>query len=94
MNNLPFTEKQIAENVFLRYFHHNVLSEELIWHQDREDRIVEVIQSDNWYFQKDDQIPFKLEEGMKFSIKKDGISSLATRQGRFDNKTNKISLTD
>ena len=70
MSDFPFEEKQIAENVFLRYFNHNVLSEELIWHRDREDRIVEVIQSDNWYFQKDDQVPFRLEKGMKFSIKK------------------------
>ena len=60
MSDFPFEEKQIAENVFLRYFNHNVLSEELIWHRDREDRVVEVIQSDNWYFQKDDQVPFKL----------------------------------
>ena len=70
MSDLPFKEKKISENIFLRYFNHNVIVEELIWHQDREDRIVEVIQSDDWHFQKDNQIPFKLVEGMKFSIKK------------------------
>jgi len=70
MSDLPFKEKQIGENIFLRYFHHNVIVEELVWHQDREDRIVEVLQSDDWHFQKDNQIPFKLVEGMKFSIKK------------------------
>jgi len=70
MNYFPFKEKKIGENIFLRYFNHNIIVEELIWHQDKEDRIVEVIQSDDWYFQKDDEIPFKLVEGMKFSIKK------------------------
>ena len=70
MSDLPFKEKQIAENVFLRYFDHNILSEELIWHQDQEDRTIEIIQSNDWYFQRDEEVPFKLIEGMKFSIKK------------------------
>lgn len=70
MSDLPFKEKKIAENVFLRYFDHNVISEELVWHQDREDRIIEVIQSNDWYFQRDEEVPFKLVEGMRFSIKK------------------------
>ena len=70
MSDLPFKEKKIAENVFLRYFDHNVLSEELVWHQDQEDRIIEVIQSNDWHFQRDEEVPFKLVEGMKFSIKK------------------------
>jgi len=70
MSDLPFKEKKIAENVFLRYFDHNVLSEELVWHQDQEDRVIEVIQSNDWYFQRDEEVPFKLVEGMKFSIKK------------------------
>lgn len=70
MSDLPFKEKQIAENVFLRYFDHNILSEELIWHQDQEDRTIEIIQSNDWYFQRDEEVPFKLVEGMKFSIKK------------------------
>lgn len=70
MSDLPFKEKKIAENVFLRYFDHNILSEELIWHQDQEDRTIEIIQSNDWYFQRDEEVPFKLIEGMKFSIKK------------------------
>tara|TARA_R110000850_G_scaffold142337_3_gene264405 strand:+ start:1513 stop:1785 length:273 start_codon:yes stop_codon:yes gene_type:complete len=70
VSDLPFKEKQIAENVFLRYFDHNILSEELIWHQDQEDRTIEIIQSNDWYFQRDEEVPFKLVEGMKFSIKK------------------------
>lgn len=70
MSDLPFKEKKIADNVFLRYFDHNVISEELVWHQDREDRVIEVIQSNDWHFQRDEEVPFKLVEGMKFSIKK------------------------
>tara|TARA_R110000782_G_scaffold40629_1_gene93775 strand:+ start:369 stop:647 length:279 start_codon:yes stop_codon:yes gene_type:complete len=70
ISDFPFKEKQIAENVFLRYFDHNILSEELIWHQDQEDRTIEIIQSNDWYFQRDEEVPFKLIEGMKFSIKK------------------------
>ena len=40
MSDFPFTEKRIGEKLFLREFKENVDSEELVWHQDQEDRIV------------------------------------------------------
>ena len=68
MSDFPFEEKQIAENVFLRYFDHNVLSEELIWHQDREDRVIKVIESNGWKLQLDNQLPVLLEKDSTYNI--------------------------
>ena len=55
MSDFPFTEKRIGEKLFLREFKENVDSEELVWHQDQEDRIVKVIQSNGWKLQMDNQ---------------------------------------
>ena len=68
MSDFPFTEKKIKKNVFLREFKETVKSEELVWHQDREDRIVKVIKSDGWRLQIDNQLPVTLQEGNKYYI--------------------------
>ena len=39
----PFKEKQISKQLFLREFSANVDEMDLIWHEDREDRIVHVL---------------------------------------------------
>jgi len=61
----PFKEKTLSTNVVIREFDPNVDSEELVWHRDKEDRIVEVMQADDWWFQYDNEIP-KLMEGTLF----------------------------
>tara|TARA_A100001201_G_scaffold143007_1_gene142970 strand:- start:959 stop:1588 length:630 start_codon:yes stop_codon:yes gene_type:complete len=69
-NNFPFTEQQIAESTFLREFKQDVDSEELIWHMDREDRTVTVVESDGWEFQMDNELPRVMCEGDKIYIPK------------------------
>lgn len=58
---LPFIEEQIGENLFIRTFKQETDSGELVWHRDREDRIIEVIGETNWGLQLDNQLPIKLE---------------------------------
>lgn len=70
MSDYPFTEKRIGEKLFLREFKENVDSEELVWHQDQEDRIVKVIQSNGWKLQMDNEFPVTLKEGSKYFIPK------------------------
>ena len=43
MNDLPFEEQFIEENVSVRTFDETIDPEELKWHQDDENRIIEVI---------------------------------------------------
>ena len=63
MSNFPFKETQVNESVFLRKFSRNTSQDDLIWHRDREDRIVEVISGKGWRFQRDNEVPIILNEG-------------------------------
>lgn len=57
----PFKEKQLEKNISIREFDENIDSKELIWHRDKEDRIVEVLSNEDWFFQMDNELPKKLE---------------------------------
>ena len=45
MVNLPFEEKGLGENVFLRLFDPQLETNELKWHIDLEDRIIQVVEN-------------------------------------------------
>ncbi len=66
----PFSERRVGHNIFLREFRESTNSAELIWHRDREDRVVEVLKGKDWYIQIDNQLPVLLEVGMKYKIPK------------------------
>jgi hypothetical protein len=57
----PFKEDHLEKNVSIREFDENIDPAELIWHRDKEDRIVEVLNNKNWFLQIDNQLPKKLE---------------------------------
>lgn len=61
MSDLPFKENKVKENIFIREFDQNINSEELVWHRDREDRVIEVLNNEDWYFQMDNELPKKLD---------------------------------
>ena len=57
----PYEESQTSENEFIRVFPSDTPEEELVWHRDREDRIVTPLNSNDWRLQFDDQLPICLE---------------------------------
>lgn len=57
--NFPF-EEELRDNIIVRTFYPDVDSQELVWHQDLKDRIITVIKSGDWLFQKEDELPIKL----------------------------------
>jgi len=59
---LPFTEKSVGNNQYIREFSTDVDTHELEWHIDREDRTVEVIENIDWQFQLDNNLPQLLKE--------------------------------
>jgi hypothetical protein len=67
MENLPFRQ-EIIDDIRIRTFDENVDDEELKWHRDRENRLVEILESDNWYLQMDNELPIKLIVGEKYFI--------------------------
>lgn len=52
----------------VRVFSENVLEEELVWHRDRADRVVTVLEGSGWKFQRDNELPFELHPGDMFFI--------------------------
>lgn len=66
----PFEQKKISKNKAIRTFSEGVEASELIWHMDREDRIIKVLESDSWYLQMDNKLPILLEVGKKYYIPK------------------------
>ena len=58
----PYTQISNGEYI-IREFSPNVQSEELVWHRDKEDRVVEVLSGTNWGFQTDDELPMELKVG-------------------------------
>jgi hypothetical protein len=58
---MPFDENMIDENNFIRKFYQHTDSGELVWHRDREDRIVEAMHDTDWLVQIDNQLPKKFE---------------------------------
>jgi len=59
---LPFIEKKIEDNIFIRVFNQDTDSGQFTWHRDREDRIVESLVETDWMIQIDNQLPKNLNE--------------------------------
>jgi hypothetical protein len=57
---LPFLEKHIEGEEFIRTFSQDSDSEDMVWHRDLEDRIIEPIGSTDWMIQTEDDIPKKI----------------------------------
>jgi hypothetical protein len=59
--NFPFEENK-TEGVYIRKFSNVVDESELVWHRDKEDRIVESIGDTDWMIQLDNQLPISLTD--------------------------------
>lgn len=63
----PYSERLI-NNLKERTFDTDGLSEDLVWHRDRLDRTVKVIDGADWYLQLDDHLPKKLIKNQCYFI--------------------------
>jgi hypothetical protein len=59
---LPFNERNIGENIFIREFKQETDSGDFQWHRDRENRIISSIGITDWKIQIDNQLPMSLNE--------------------------------
>jgi quercetin dioxygenase-like cupin family protein len=66
----PYTQI-INGNKILREFAHDTDSHELVWHRDKKDRIVRVLEGNGWKFQLDNMLPILLHEGQEIFIPKE-----------------------
>ena len=70
MKDFPFKQTELRRDVVRRTFTMDVEASELVWHMDREDRIVKVLEGQSWYLQLDNELPKKLIEGKEYFIPK------------------------
>ncbi len=84
---LPFDEK-IKNGYHIRIFSQNVEDSELVWHRDKEDRIVESVGKTNWMIQMDNEVP-KIIEG-KFFIPKNTYHRVIKGSGDLTVKVKKL----
>lgn len=64
----PYSDIILTEIEKIRTFNQDVDSGELMWHRDREDRLVEVIEGEDWQVQLDNELPIELKPGSKIFI--------------------------
>ena len=57
-------------NHVIRTFNDNVNEDELVWHRDKEDRTIHVLEGLNWMLQMDNEEPVELVKGENYFIPK------------------------
>ena len=77
----PFTETKRGK-VLIREFSENVDKGELIWHRDREDRTITILESKGWKLQMDNTLPVVLEEGKSYNIPKNTYHRVIKGEGK------------
>ena len=63
----PFKQKK-NNGLLIREFSKDVSSDELVWHRDREDRDVTVLEGSGWQLQMDNRLPVYLTPGKTYHI--------------------------
>ena len=56
----PYKEKKLTDDTYLRTFSVETPETDLIWHLDREDRVIEATHFTDWKFQFDNKLPISL----------------------------------
>ena len=85
---LPYKENKITENTFIRTFKGDTEEESLMWHRDREDRIIESIEETDWMIQIDDELPKPISQ--KIYIPKGVYHRLIKGTGDLEIKLQKL----
>ena len=76
-----FSDSFVSENRFKRVFDEQVDDGELIWHKDRKDRVIYVIESNGWKIQYDNQLPIDLVNGNTYYVKKENYHRVHKGKG-------------
>ena len=64
----PYKDTFLNRNTRIRRFKQSVSSEELVWHRDRSDRVVKIVEGSGWQLQMDNGLPEKLVAGKEYHI--------------------------
>jgi len=59
----PYNNIPISSTSVIREFSSEVDPMELVWHQDEEDRTIEILEGEGWQLQRDNELPLELKKG-------------------------------
>lgn len=77
----PYSDAAISDDNFIRLFEENIAEEELIWHRDKKDREILVIEGEDWWLQFDNQLPIELKKSERYFIKAEQYHRLIKGKG-------------
>ena len=66
----PYSNTHINSNTFIREIKKDVSGDELVWHRDKNDRIITLLEGENWYIQFDNFMPEKLNKNEEIYVPK------------------------
>ena len=89
----PYSEESLGENSYIRTFSEDTLEEELKWHWDEEDRIVQPLHPTDWMFQMDNNLPESISKNILIPAGEwhriiKGTGSLSVKVIKIAGKTN------
>jgi hypothetical protein len=64
----PYKDTPLDYNRFVRKFYHSVESDELIWHRDKKNRTVKVLEGNGWFLQFEDKLPEEMKKNEVYRI--------------------------
>ena len=88
----PFEEEQIDQYNFIRTFPADVDEMDLIWHADKENRIITVLEGNGWKFQFDEELPIEMTDGLIISSFEGRIHRVIKGEGPLKIKLQKNAL--
>jgi quercetin dioxygenase-like cupin family protein len=88
----PYINTQVTDKYIIREFNENIDPIELKWHRDLENRTVEVLEGEGWQFQRDNELPVELKEGVRIFIPKLEWHRVIKGKGTLKLKINKINI--
>jgi len=65
----PYIEHKTRDGSFIRVFDSNAKEDELVWHRDKRDREVTVLDGVGWKLQFENKLPVELKKGNLYNIK-------------------------
>jgi len=67
----PYKDQTVNSNTFYRTFEHTTNPQDLVWHRDHNNRVIQVVEGVKWHLQFDNELPVELEVGKEYHIPKE-----------------------
>ena len=80
----PYSESKISENKFVRTFDEKVDNDELVWHKDKRNRTIKVLNGEGWKLQYDNHLPIELVNGKLYYIVKETFHRIHKGKGKLE----------